>query len=98
MDDISKTIEEYNPNQKRKILIVYVVMIADIFINKKLNPIVNALFIRRRIILQMLTFKTLCIYIKNALQNHILFWLLILLLYEVILHISERIFKKEYTN
>ena len=98
MDNISKTIEEYNPNQKRKILIVYVVMIADIFINKKLNPIVTALFIRRRIIHQMLTFKTLCIYIKNALQNHILFWLLTLLLYEVILHISERIFKKEHTN
>ena len=48
MDNISKTIEEYNPNQKRKILIVYVVMIADIFINKKLNPIVTALLIRRR--------------------------------------------------
>ena len=38
----------YNPNQKRKILIVYVVIIADIFINRKLNPIVTALFIRRR--------------------------------------------------
>ena len=45
MDDISKTIEEYNPNQKPKILVF---MIADIFINKKLNPIVTALLIRRR--------------------------------------------------
>ena len=48
MDDIYKNIEEYNPNKKRKILIVFDDMIADMFSNKKLNPIVTELFIRGR--------------------------------------------------
>ena len=39
MDDISKTIDEYNLNKKRKILI-------DMLNNKKLNKIVTELFIR----------------------------------------------------
>ena len=46
MDDIYKKIEEYNANKKRKILIVFVDMIADMLINKKINPIVTELFIR----------------------------------------------------
>ena len=46
MDDIYKNIEEYNPNTKRKILIVFDDMIADMLCNKKLNPIVTELFIR----------------------------------------------------
>ena len=48
MDDIYKNIEEYNPNKKRKILIVFDDMITDILSNKKRNPIVTELFIRRR--------------------------------------------------
>ena len=48
MDDIYKNIEEYNPNKKRKILMVFDDMIADMFSNKKLNPIVTELFIRGR--------------------------------------------------
>ena len=36
MDDIYKNIKEYNPNKKRKILIVFDNMIADILSNKKL--------------------------------------------------------------
>ena len=47
MDDICKNIEEYKPNKKRKILIVYD-MIADMLSNKKLNPIVTELLIRGR--------------------------------------------------
>ena len=35
-----KNIKECNPSKKRKILIVYNDMIADILCNKKLNPIV----------------------------------------------------------
>ena len=46
MDDIYKNIEEYNPNKKRKILIVFDYMIADILSNKNLNPIVTELFSR----------------------------------------------------
>ena len=41
MDDICKNIEEYNPNEKRKILIVFDDMIADTLSNKKINPIVT---------------------------------------------------------
>ena len=48
MDDIYKNIEEYNPNKKRKILIVFDDMIADMLSNKKLNPIVTELFTRGR--------------------------------------------------
>ena len=48
MDDIYKNTEEYNPNKKRKKLIVFDDMIADMLSNKKLNPIVTELFIRRR--------------------------------------------------
>ena len=46
-DDIYKNIEEYNPNKKRKILIVFD-MIANMLSNKKPNPIVTELFIRGR--------------------------------------------------
>ena len=48
MDDIYKNIEEYNPSKKRKILIVFDDMIADMLSNKKLNSIVTELFIRGR--------------------------------------------------
>ena len=48
MDDIYKNIEEYNPNKKRKILIVFDDMIADMLSNKKRNQIVTELFIRER--------------------------------------------------
>ena len=40
MDDIYKNIEEYNLNKKRKMLIVFDDMTADMLSNKKLNPIV----------------------------------------------------------
>ena len=48
MEDVYKTIENYNPGKKRKILIVFDDMIADMIINKKLNPVVTELFIRSR--------------------------------------------------
>ena len=41
-------IKDYDPNKKRKILIVFDDMIADMLSNKKLNPIVTELFIRGR--------------------------------------------------
>ena len=46
MDDIYKNIEEYNPNKKFKMLILFDNMIADMFSNTKLNPVVIELFIR----------------------------------------------------
>ena len=35
MDDIYKNIEEYNPNKKRKILIVFADIVADMLSKKK---------------------------------------------------------------
>ena len=46
--DVYENIEEYNPNKKRKILIVFDDMISDILSNKKRNPIVTELFISGR--------------------------------------------------
>ena len=43
-----QNIEYYNPNKKRKILIVFDDMIADMINNKRLNPIVTELFIKGR--------------------------------------------------
>ena len=48
MHDIHKNIEEYNPNEKSKILIVFDDTIADMLSNKELNPTVTELFIRAR--------------------------------------------------
>ena len=48
MQDVYKNIEEYNLGKKRKILIVFDDMIADMINNKKLNPIVTELFIKGR--------------------------------------------------
>ena len=46
IDDIYKNIEEYNPNKRRKTLIVFDGMIVDMLSNKRLNPIVTESFIR----------------------------------------------------
>ena len=46
--DVYKNIEDYNPIKKRKVLIVFDDMIADMINNNKLNPIVTELFIRSR--------------------------------------------------
>ena len=48
MQDVYKNIEDYNPIKKRKVLIAFDDMIADMINNKKLNPVVTELFIRGR--------------------------------------------------
>ena len=48
MDNIYKNISEYDPNKKRRILIVFDDMIVDMRSNKKLNKRVTELFIRGR--------------------------------------------------
>ena len=48
MQDVYKNIEDYNLGKKRKVLIIFHDMIADMINNKKLNPIVTELFIRGR--------------------------------------------------
>ena len=46
MDDTYRSIEENNPNKRRKILVVFD-MIADMLSNKKFSPIVAELFRKR---------------------------------------------------
>ena len=48
MQDVYKNIEEYNLSKKRKVLIVFDDVIADMINNKKHNPVVTELFIRGR--------------------------------------------------
>ena len=46
MQDVYKNIEDYNLEKKRKVLIVFDDMIADMINNNKLSPVVTELFIR----------------------------------------------------
>ena len=48
MQDVYKNIEDYNPIKKRKVLIVFDDMIADMINNTKLNPVVTEFLIRGR--------------------------------------------------
>ena len=48
MDDVYTNIDDYNPSRKRKILIVFDDIIADIMSNKKIQAMVKELFIRYR--------------------------------------------------
>ena len=48
MQDVYKNIDDYNPNKKCIILIVFDDMIADMINNKIVNPLVTELFIRGR--------------------------------------------------
>ena len=45
MDDVYDYINNYNPKRKRKVLIVFDGMIADIMTNKKFQAIIKELFI-----------------------------------------------------
>ena len=58
MDDVYESINDYNPNRRRKILIVFDDMIADIMTNKKFQAIINELFIRCRKLNILLVFIT----------------------------------------
>ena len=58
MDDVYENIDHYNPNRKRKVLIVFDDMIADIKTNKKFQSIIKELFIRCRKINISLVFIT----------------------------------------
>ena len=48
MDDVYNSIDHYNPKRKRKILIVFDDMIADIITNKRFQAIIKELSIRCR--------------------------------------------------
>ena len=48
MNDVYKNFDNHNPNRKRKILIVFDDMIADIMTNKRFQSVIKDLFIRRK--------------------------------------------------
>ena len=58
MDDIYKNNDDYNPNKKRKKMIGFDDMFADMLSNKKLNPTVTELFIKGIILNTSLVFIT----------------------------------------
>ena len=58
MDDVYENINDYNPIRKRKKLIVFDDMIADIMTNKKSQAIIKELFIRCRKVNISLVFIT----------------------------------------
>ena len=58
MQYIYKNIDDYNPDEENKILIIFDDMIADMIHNKKLNSIVTELFIRGRKLNISLVFVT----------------------------------------
>ena len=58
MDDVYENIDDHNQSKKRKILIVFDNMIADIMSNKKFQAIIKELFIRCRKLNILLMFIT----------------------------------------
>ena len=48
IDDVYENLEYHNPTKKRRVLMVFDDMIADMKSNKKLRPIVTELFLRGR--------------------------------------------------
>ena len=58
MEEVYENTGNYNPNRKRKILIVFDDMIADIMTNKKFQSLIKELFIRCRKINISLVFIT----------------------------------------
>ena len=68
MQFVYKNIGDYNPGKKRKMLIVFDGLIADMINNKKLNPVVTELFIRSR----KLYLEVEKIFLLALLLNHIL--------------------------
>ena len=48
MNDVFNNIDDYNPKRKRKVLIVFNDMIADIMTNKRFQVMIKELFIRCR--------------------------------------------------
>ena len=59
MDDIYENIEEYNPNKKCQIMIVFYIIFIDMLSNRNFNSTVNELIIRDRKLDISLVFITL---------------------------------------
>ena len=65
MDDVYENIDNYNSSRKRKILIIFDDMIADIMTNKKFQSIIKELFTRCRKLNVSLVFITHLIFLSQ---------------------------------
>ena len=63
MDDVYENIDHYNLSRKRKILVAFDDMIADIMTNKKFEAIIKELLIRCRKLNISLVFITQCYFL-----------------------------------
>ena len=82
MDDVYENIDDYNPSRKRKILIVFDDMIADIMSNKKFQAIIKELFIRCRKDVRLNLTHYLIMKINNRKELQILqiiFWQILII-------------------
>ena len=82
MDDIYKYIEEYNPNEKQKIVIVFDDVMADMLSSKNLNPIITELFIRN---------INLSIYLSIYIYIYIYIYIISYFYYTILLRCSKNI-------
>ena len=73
MDNIYKNIEEYNPNKKCKIVIVFD-MNANMLSNKKLYPIITELFISHKFLSIYYAWKNIKKSYKNKFRISALTW------------------------
>ena len=71
MDGIYKNIEEYNPNKKHKILMVFDDMIVDLLSNKKPNPTVTEFSIRSRILTHAATRRRSDVVTTSLCTSHV---------------------------
>ena len=81
-----KNIEEYNPKNKCKILVVFGDMIAVMLIKKNLNPIISELFIRGRKLTIYLVFITKSFFFavpKNIRQSSMHYFIINIMKYEL---------------
>ena len=68
-DDVFENIDDYSPNRKRKILIVFDDIIGDIMTNKKSHAIIKELFIRCRILNISLVLSLSLIFLFQKMSN-----------------------------
>ena len=68
MDDVYSNIGDYTPSRKRKMLIVFDDMIADIMSNKKFQSIIKELFIRCKKLNFSLGFITILFFCSKTSQ------------------------------
>ena len=68
-DDVFENIDDYSPNRKRKILIVFDDIIGDIMTNKKFHAIIKEIFIRCRILNISLVLSLSLIFLFQKMSN-----------------------------